>query len=141
MVIPSKALSINCVESYGRKKDDDSHAEKYSTTDKETSIPSQDGRYASVCVRLMNIEDSNKLVIGTFSCNLLVTSSCTIDTNPEVCVGSETTSFKTSSQTQIFLNKKSVVESRSSLTNTDYHQRYLHSQLEQLKQVRSKFSR
>lgn len=35
----TKALLINCVESYGRKKDNDPHAEQYSVTDRETSIP------------------------------------------------------------------------------------------------------
>lgn len=137
----TKALLINCVESYGRKKDNDPHAEQYSVTDRDTSIPTHNGRYDSVCVRLIDRDNSIKLIIGTFSCNLLVTSSCTIDENPEICVGPSTNSFKPSNITQIFLNKKSVDKSLALLSNNDCCQLYPHDQLEQLKQVRSKFYR
>lgn len=137
----TKALLVNCVESYGRKKDNDPHAEQYSITDKETSIPMHDDRYDSVCVRLMNRDNSTKLVIGTFSCNLLVTSSCTIDENPIICVGPSTNSFKPSNQTQIYLNKKSIDKSFALVSNNDCYQLYPYDQLEQLKQVRSKFYR
>ncbi|KAG1462499.1 hypothetical protein G6F56_005503 [Rhizopus delemar] len=137
----TKALLINCVESYGRKRDNDSHAEQYLITDRETSIPAHNDRYGSVCVRLMNSDNSIKLIIGTFSCNLLVTSSCTIDENPVICVGPSTNSFKPSNQTQIFLNKKSVDKSLILLSDNDYCQLYPYDQMEQLNQVRSKFYR
>lgn len=137
----TKALLINCVESYGRKRGNDSHAEQYLVTDKETSIPAHNDRYGSVCVRLMNNDNSEKLIIGTFSCNLLVTSSCTINENPVVCVGPSTNSFKPSNQTQIFLNKKSVDKSLVLLSDNGCCQLYPYDQMEQLKQVRSKFYR
>lgn len=137
----TKALLINCVESYGRKKDNDPHAEQYSVTDRETSIPAHSDRYDSVCVRLINRDNSIRLIIGTCSCNLLVTPSCTIDEDPVICVGPSTNSFKPSNQTQIFLNKKSVDKSLTLLSNNDCCQLYSHDQLEQLKQVRSKFYR
>lgn len=107
----------------------------------ETSIPAHNDRYGSVCVRLMNSDNSIKLIIGTFSCNLLVTSSCTIDENPVICVGPSTNSFKPSNQTQIFLNKKSVDKSLILLSDNDCCQLYPYDQMEQLKQVRSKFYR
>lgn len=137
----TKALLINYVESYGRKKDNDPHAEQYSVTDRETSIPAHNDRYDSVCVRIMNKDNRIKLIIGTFSCNLLVTSSCTIDKNLVICVGPPTNSFKPSNQTQIFLNKKSVDKSLILLSNNGCCQLYPYDQLEQLKQVRSKFYR
>lgn len=137
----TKALLINCIESYGRKSGNDAHAERYSISDRETSIPAHNDRYDSVCVRLMNKDNSLKLVIGTFSCNLLVTSSCTINENPVVCVGPSTDSFKPSNQTQIFLNKTSVDKSLMLLSDNDCHQLYPHDQMEQLKQIRSKFYR
>ncbi|KAI9362732.1 hypothetical protein BD770DRAFT_308416, partial [Pilaira anomala] len=75
----TRALLVNWVESYGRKNNKEPHAGDYSTTDSETSIPSHDGGYDSVYVRPMSSDNNKKLIIGTFSCNLLVTSSCTID--------------------------------------------------------------
>lgn len=92
-----------------------------------------------MCVRLINRDNSIRLIIGTFSCNLLVTSSCTIDEDPVICVGPSTNSFKPSNQTQIFLNQKSVDKSLTLLSNNDCCQLYPYDQLEQLKQVRSKF--
>jgi hypothetical protein len=136
-----KALLVNCVEPYGRKNDNDPHAEQYLVTNRKTSIPAHNDRYKSVCVRLMNRDNSIKLIIGTFSCNLLVTSSCTIDENPVICVGPSTNLFKPSNQTQIFLHEKPVDKPLAFPSNNDCCQLYPYDQIEQLKQVRSKFYR
>jgi hypothetical protein len=105
----TKALLINCVESYGRKRDNDSHGEQYLITDRETSILAHNDRDDSVCVRQMNGDNSIKLIIGTFSCNLLITSSCAIDENPVVCAGPSTNSFKPSNKTQYFLTRNVLI--------------------------------
>lgn len=75
----TKALLVNCIESYGRKLDVDPRAGQYATNDEDTSIPSNNDIYSNVYVRLFDRDNSVKLVIGTLSCNLLVTSSCTIE--------------------------------------------------------------
>ncbi|KAI8083236.1 uncharacterized protein B0P05DRAFT_488814 [Gilbertella persicaria] len=89
----TKAILINCVEPYGRKKRIDPHYERYSKDDCNSSIPDSNCYHKQVCVKLFESDNSDKLVIGLFSCNLLVTSSCTLSNNPVICVGPSTNSF------------------------------------------------
>lgn len=89
----------------------------------------------------MNRDNSIKLIIGTFSCNLLVAPGCIIDDSLVIRVGPLTNSFKPSNQTQIFLSKKSVENSLTLLSNNDCCHLYPYDQLEQLKQVWWKFYR
>lgn len=132
---------MNCVESYGRKRDVDPHAERYSKGEKYNSLPAYDDIYMSVCVRLIYDDESERLVIGTFSCNMLITLSCTIEENPKISVGPSTSSFQPSKQTRIYLHEKSIKKALALLKNEKCDRLYAHDLIEQVKQIRSKFHR
>jgi hypothetical protein len=137
----TKAILINCVEPYGRKKRIDPHYERYSKDDCNSSIPDSNCYHKQVCVKLFESDNSNKLVIGLFSCNLLVTSSCTLSNNPVICVGPSTNSFTPSNYTKIFLHEKSIEAAEKLFNDKGCSQLYPHDTLNQCKQVRSKFYR
>lgn len=137
----TKAIIINCVEPYGRKKLIDPHYERYSKKDRDSSIPDLSYHYKQACVKLLESDNSNKLVIGLFSCNLLVTSSCTLSNHPAICVGPSTSSFTPSKNTKIFLHEKSVEMADKLFNSKGCSQLYPHDILSQCKQVRSKFYR
>jgi hypothetical protein len=96
----TKAIIINCVEPYGRKKSIDPHYERYSKEDLNSSIPDLSCHYKQACVKLFESDNSSKLIIGLFSCNLLVTSSCTLSKYPVICVGPSTSNFTLSINTR-----------------------------------------
>lgn len=137
----TKAIIVNCVEPYGRKKVVDPHYERYSREDTDSSIPDFSYRYKGACVKLFQSDSSSKLVIGLFSCNLLVTSSCTLSTCPLVCVGPSTTGFAPSKSTKIYLHERSVEMADKLFNKKGCSQLYPYDILSQCKQVRSKFYR
>ncbi|KAG1145867.1 hypothetical protein G6F37_006405 [Rhizopus arrhizus] len=137
----TKAILINCIEPYGRKKRINPHYEIYSKDDCNSSIPDSNCYHKQVCVKLFESDNSNKLVIGLFSCNLLVTSSCTLSNNPVICVGPSTNSFTPSNYTKIFLHEKSIEAAEKLFNDNGCSQLYPHDTLNQCKQVRSKFYR
>jgi hypothetical protein len=137
----TKAILVNCVEPYGRKKSIDPHYERYSKDDYNSSIPDSSCHHKQACVRLFESDNSSKLVIGLFSCNLLVTSSCTLSANPVICVGPSTTSFTPTNNTKIFLHDKSIQAAEKLFNDKGCSQIYPHDILNQCKQVRSKFYR
>ncbi|KAL0098233.1 hypothetical protein J3Q64DRAFT_1818359 [Phycomyces blakesleeanus] len=137
----TNALLVNCIETYGRKKDVDPHAERYSKGEQYNSLPACDDIYESVCTRSIYNDESNKLIIGTFSCNMLITSSCTIEENPKISVGPSTNSFQPSKQTRIYLHEKSIKKARLLLKEDKCDRLYTYDLLEQVKQIRSKFYR
>ncbi|KAI7901412.1 uncharacterized protein BX663DRAFT_544169 [Cokeromyces recurvatus] len=119
----TKAIIINCVESYGRKKED-----------LNSSIPDLSYHYKQACVKLFESDNSSKLVIRLFSCNLLITSSCTLSKYPVIYVGPSTNSFTPSKNTKIFLHEKYVEMADKLFNDNGCSQLYSHNILNQCKQ-------
>lgn len=137
----TKAIIINCVEPYGRKKSIDPHYERYSKRDLNSSIPDLSYHYKLACVKLFESDNSSKLVIGFFSCNLLVTSSCTLSKYPVVCVSPPTSSFHFFKEYKNIPYERSVETADKLFNNKGCSQLYPYDILNQCKQVRSKFHR
>lgn len=137
----TNALLINSLEPYGRKTNSDPHAEQYGPNALQPTLPSHFDHYSTVCVRLNKDDNSMKLIIGTFSCNLLVTSSCSVEAEPIVEVGPSTHCFMPTHKTKIFINSVSHQQSLELMVKTQCKQLYEFDNVEQLKQVRSKFYR
>jgi hypothetical protein len=137
----TKAILVNCLEPYGRKKSIDPHYERHIKGNINHSIPNLNDNYKDVCVRLLKSDNSVKLIIGLYTCNLLVTSSCTISDNPVVCVGSSTTSFIPTKSTRIYLHSKAIEESGQLFEDNLCYKLYTYDLLDQCKQVCSKFHR
>ncbi|KAI9251468.1 hypothetical protein BDA99DRAFT_541456 [Phascolomyces articulosus] len=84
-----KALLVNCVEVFGRRRTLDAHQESFRTKNGGsmcTPIPPEDTRYKNVYPTTITDADGTKLVIGTKTFNALITSSLRLDApfNPEV---------------------------------------------------------
>ncbi|KAG2201673.1 hypothetical protein INT47_003899 [Mucor saturninus] len=85
-----KALLVLCGEIYGRLPTLDAHHEKTSITKgncPQSSLPHVDTRYPNVELCLMYVDNSQKLVLGTKTMNVLITSSIRIDCNEKPVVG------------------------------------------------------
>lgn len=138
LVDGNQALVINGVESYCRYPSVDVHHENLSNT-QESSIPDLCSQYPNqLKITTINVDKSEKLVIGSKSMNVLVVSSIRIDDSklaPEV--GPSTKNFTPSKNTQIFLATSSIklankiLDDPSSLTLCD--------PVLNLRQLRSKY--
>ncbi|KAI9365092.1 hypothetical protein BD770DRAFT_300873, partial [Pilaira anomala] len=85
-----KALLVLCGEIYGRLPSLDAHYEKTSTTKgnfPQSSLSHIDTRYPNIELCLMNVDRSQKLVLGTKTMNVLITSSIRIDCNEKPVIG------------------------------------------------------
>ncbi|KAG1442115.1 hypothetical protein G6F56_011200 [Rhizopus delemar] len=109
-----KALLVLCGEIYGRLPSLDAHYEKTSTTKgnfPQCSLPHSDTRYPNVELYLMNVDRSQKLVLGTKTMNVLITSSIRIDCNENPVIGpSSSNEFLPSRETRIFIEKAKIEE-------------------------------
>ncbi|KAF9948276.1 hypothetical protein BGZ70_002278 [Mortierella alpina] len=137
----------NTVEMYGRKQSIDSHRERFVVkkgTASRTSIPPANSRYKDLWPLTLQDPEGDKLVLGTHSFSLLVTSSIRLDVKGCVSVGGATSSFRLQSHqesfaTRIFLDQESIATGL--MIAQDEHAAYVSSKLktEQLRQIRSKF--
>ncbi|CEG84520.1 hypothetical protein RMATCC62417_18311 [Rhizopus microsporus] len=137
----NKALLVNCAEVYGRLPSTDVHYERTALKRNEaplTSLPGINTRYEYVeLVILKNSDNSNKLVLGTKTMNVLITSSIRIDVDKMPTIGSSSSNgFKPTKGTQIFVQQSNLEH-----FNSDFSQRLLYpfDQYAQLRQLRSKF--
>ncbi|KAG0322436.1 hypothetical protein BGZ99_003347 [Dissophora globulifera] len=144
----NQAIIANTVEGYGRTRTTDAHREPFVSKKGipcPTSLPPPSGsRYEDVWPTTIHYNDGDRLVIGTQSCNILVTSSLRLDKDEPASVGGSTMSFllsglKDSQATKIFLDEYSVESAlRLAIDRTVWciSDRNYHAQLRQL---RSKF--
>ncbi|KAF9896305.1 hypothetical protein BX616_007713, partial [Lobosporangium transversale] len=93
-------ILINEVESYGRTRMIDCHSEQRTAVKgvpKDTSLPEtvRKDRYKGVHPVTLHKKDGKRLVIGTFTCNILVTSCVRLDPEGKsaVSVGGDTQIF------------------------------------------------
>ncbi|KAI7903286.1 uncharacterized protein BX663DRAFT_434041 [Cokeromyces recurvatus] len=97
---------------YSRLPSLDAHYEKTSTTKgnfSQCSLPYIDTRYLNVELCLMNADRSQKLVLGTKTMNVLITSSIRIDCDEKSIIGpSSSNGFLPSRETQYLLKKQKL---------------------------------
>lgn len=138
LVNGKQILLVNCCEIYGRLPTADNHHERF--LGDGSSLPTIKDRYKKIKVCNLLNDNSKKLIIGTFTFNILVTSSVRIDEEtflPEL--GSTTSNFIANEQTKVYLANSSRIEAKSILEKkkTLFEPFDIMSQLRQL---RSKFS-
>lgn len=148
----SNAVLLNCVEGYRRTSSVDAHRERFASIKGYTpqhSLPPPSSRYANVWPCTIADNDGQKLVIGTQTANLLVTSSIRTDTKmlPSVWWGGGTTySFalpeKTGpASTCIYLNVQSLEKASMLAKDENTVQLETFHIFNQLRQLRSKYHR
>ncbi|KAG1456420.1 hypothetical protein G6F46_002310 [Rhizopus delemar] len=144
-----QAVILNAIEAYGRKKTVVIHREQFGVkkgTAIDTSLPPAfKTRYTDVWPTTLNTSDGKKLVIGTQSCNLLVTSSLRLDKEDKPCLGATTMNFDLCGKVEsltcaIYLDSESVTRSLAlgndptarCISNIDY--------VYQMRQLNSKYN-
>lgn len=135
------AIMMNTVEPYGRDAVSEAHFERR-LEGSPSSYPRKEGLYGYLGVFLLPSSESGKkqLVIGTRSCNVLVTSSMRLDIS-SINVGAFTRHFEPSDNTRIFLTIAGLKHAGEALVDKTLNQSQTMPALFQLKQVRSKFHR
>ncbi|KAI7866879.1 hypothetical protein BDF14DRAFT_1808756 [Spinellus fusiger] len=103
-----------------------------------------------MCICLMNIDTSQKLVLGTKTMNVLITSSIRIDCNEKPVIGpSSSNGFFPSRETRIFIEKTKIeevqrmIEKKATFNEIGSRQVLLYpfDEFAQLRQLRSKFDK
>ncbi|ORZ00276.1 hypothetical protein BCR43DRAFT_468312 [Syncephalastrum racemosum] len=80
-----EAVMINCAEIYGRRS---TVGHGHLTSPSSTSLPQSNTKYPNAWMTIKTDSDGSKLVLGTKSWNVLVTSSMRIDAiRPPCCRG------------------------------------------------------
>ncbi|KAI8598965.1 hypothetical protein EDD21DRAFT_434000, partial [Dissophora ornata] len=141
------AVAAKCVESYGRKKQVHVHHEPFRIKKgalSETSLPPHGTMYYNVWPLTLNTIDGERLVLGTKSFHVLVTSSIKLDKVDPLSLGRTTTSFtlkepRSSHATKIFLDDNSVDEALAIAKDKGVCRTFREDALEQMRQLRSKF--
>ncbi|CEG82315.1 hypothetical protein RMATCC62417_16399 [Rhizopus microsporus] len=143
-----QAIIINTVEAYGRGKSVDIHREIFGMkkgTAIETSLPPAFNiRYPDVWPTTLSTSDGKKLLIGTQSCNLLVTSSLRLDKVDDPCVGATTVNFDLQNKTNslacaIYLDVESVTKSLALANEPATKSINKYGYLYQMRQLNSKY--
>ncbi|KAI8374646.1 uncharacterized protein BYT42DRAFT_414614 [Radiomyces spectabilis] len=137
MIDNGRAILINTVEPYSRDSSLDAHFERR-LPGMPSSYPDARGKYGHFTTVLMQSDGVKKLVVGTRTCNLLVTSSIRLDI-ASVNIGPGTSHFKPSENTRVFLDAESVELANENMMNERTIQAQDMLSMFQLKQVRSKF--
>ncbi|KAI8599256.1 hypothetical protein EDD21DRAFT_416972 [Dissophora ornata] len=143
-----QAVMANTVEVYGKTRSIDAHREPF-TVKKGFAIPtslpsSSNGRHKDVWPLTITAQDGSRLVIGTQSCNALITSSIRLDLSEQISVGGTTLSFvlstaEASNATRIFLDKESVNAALAFVVNEKAWSISNRNLLIQLRQLKTKF--
>ncbi|KAG0250800.1 hypothetical protein BGZ95_007078, partial [Linnemannia exigua] len=143
-----QAVIVNTIEIYGRTRGVEAHRESFCIRKSvaiPTSLPpSTRTRYTDVWPMTIYAQDGARLVIGTQSCNALVTSSLRLDLPEQASVGGTTLSFvlsttDASNATKIFLDQQSVNAALVLAANKNAWAVSNRSLLYQLRQVKTKF--
>ncbi|KAI8070337.1 hypothetical protein BC940DRAFT_365932 [Gongronella butleri] len=147
-----EAILMNTIEAYGRGKTLDAHREPSGIVKGvpiHSSLPPPIGcRYKDVWPTIINSKDGKKLVIGTQTCNMLVTSSLRLDnkdqTRSRPCLGASAVNFdletkSTSMATMIFLDFESVIMAQKLARDVTAVGTSKIAYLHQLRQLNSKF--
>ncbi|KAI9305133.1 hypothetical protein BJ944DRAFT_201527 [Cunninghamella echinulata] len=143
-----EGIIINCVEAYGRTGPVDIHREQFGSiksSSLSTSLPPPKKlRYEDVWPVTINSHEGSKIVIGTQTCNLLITSSLRLDKCLPPSLGATTNNFflrseKDSLATSIYLDKESVEKALILSKNKDTTCLQNSNIIHQLRQLTTKF--
>lgn len=142
-----KALLVNCVEVYGRRRTLDAHRESFRTKNgglMNTSIPPEDTKYKDVYPITITDADGAKLVIGTKVFNALITSSMRLDGSFEPEVGPGVKSFQLNNSpeakaTTIFIKKSAWKGAAEIAQNNNATSVASYDLIYQLRQLRTRF--
>ncbi|KAF8981756.1 hypothetical protein BGZ46_002324 [Entomortierella lignicola] len=149
--INGEAIILNTVEAYCRDRTLDAHREIMIASMGEavdTSLPDSGlCHYKYIWPRTVYFfENQPRLIVGTKSCNILVTSSLRLDVNGEKrnSLGGTTMSFKLSDDRssrgiRIFLDEKSIEQAHILATDREAWTVDLEDQMTSLRQLRSQF--
>ncbi|KAG0195914.1 hypothetical protein BGX28_000388 [Mortierella sp. GBA30] len=142
-------LLINEVEAYGRSKMVDCHREQVGLikdVPMATSMPSTLGadHYRGIHPVTLPKKDCKRLVIGTFTCDVLVTSCVRLDVvnSASISVGADTLNFEILEQDsrhiRIFVDSERVKAARK-MVNQSLEEVNNNMGVEHLRQLRTKF--
>ncbi|KAF9411171.1 hypothetical protein BGZ76_005384, partial [Entomortierella beljakovae] len=143
------SVLLNETEAYGRTKMTDCHAEQLGIrkgAPLENSIPStkDDDYYPGVHPVTITGKDGHRLEIGSFTCDVLITSCTSLDRvdDTRVSVGGETLVFqinqRDTSHVRIFLDKESIRASKK-IMSLPISKITSNMGVDRLRQIRSKF--
>lgn len=131
------AIILNAIEPYARDTFLDAHHERR-LFGSSSSFPSTPGCYGYLSICVLPTPDGHKLVLGTCTCNFLVTSSLRLDCM-SVNLGPTTSHFAPCENTRVFLDSHSVEIVKPMRSDPSTNRCQTMSSLYLLKQVRSKF--
>ncbi|KAG2206304.1 hypothetical protein INT47_007318 [Mucor saturninus] len=130
------SILLNTVEPYSRDPLLDAHYEKFTTG--QSTFPTSLGIYGFLSICLVDTQDGRKLIIGTRTCNFLITSSMRLDVH-SINLGPSTTHFTPTKKTRLFLDKASLDIVKTMLQEETINKCQQMPILYQLRQLRSKF--
>ena len=142
-----KGILVNEVEVYGRGRMEDCHREqtgKVKDVPRASSVPSTLGvdHYEGVHPVTTGNKDCRRLVIGTKTCDVLVTSCVGLDDKTPISVGSETLNFKIMEadveHIRIFLDSEQV-EAAKNMVGKSVLEITKNMAEESLRQLKTKF--
>ncbi|CEI88302.1 hypothetical protein RMCBS344292_02693 [Rhizopus microsporus] len=145
--LTGKALLVNCVEVFGRRRTLDAHRESFRTKNGRstcTSIPPEGTKYKNVYPTTITDADGTKLVIGTKTFNALVTSSLRLDAlfDPEIGPGTASFDLRDSPQaknTAIFIKESAWKAAVEIAQNNNAASIIPYDLIYQLRQLRTRF--
>ncbi|KAL0087051.1 hypothetical protein F4703DRAFT_1850187 [Phycomyces blakesleeanus] len=133
-----EAILVNTVETYGRTKSVDIHREL--STSATSSILTTTPMYPNIWPCIQSTRDGSKLVIGTQSCDCLITSIVRLDRNEKPKVGPLSFYFAASPQhTRIFIDQDSWEKAKEIESNTSIRSVEPFNLVGQARQLRSHF--
>lgn len=135
----STAVIINALEPYSGDTVLDAHHEERRLFGTATSFPSKRNQYGFLSICQLSTPDGLKLIIGSRTCNFLVTSSLRLDII-SASLGPATTHFTPSQTTsRLFLDVDFIVACKSELSNRTLSRSQVMPSMYMLRQLRSKF--
>ncbi|KAI7892560.1 uncharacterized protein EV154DRAFT_504824 [Mucor mucedo] len=99
------SILLNTVEPYSRDPLLDAHYERLTVG--QSIFPTSLGIYGFLSFCLVDTQDGRKLIVGTRTCNFLITSSMRLDVH-SINLGPSTTHFTPTKKTRLFLDKASL---------------------------------
>ncbi|KAI8140731.1 hypothetical protein BJV82DRAFT_519582, partial [Fennellomyces sp. T-0311] len=138
LINSTSALLVNCVEPYGRQRCYDAHFERQLPRS-ESSYPEGTSKYGDINITLVMSEQNSKLVCGTTTANILVTSSSRLDIPNTTSMGPFTSNFTPNHQTLVFVDEKSLRAAQALRERKSVEQVQGGPAFASLRQLRSKF--
>ncbi|GAA5802317.1 hypothetical protein HPULCUR_007781 [Helicostylum pulchrum] len=141
------SIMINTLEVYGRKKGTNIHREAFGTKKKiaitTTLPPPYKTKYPDVWPMTLTGKDGPGLMIGTQSCNVVVTSSIRLDHTTKPTLGGVTTNFQLtesdSLSTVLYLDEESVEKANNLAKNINAASTSNCNIINQIRQLNTKF--